>query len=217
MTSAPRPQPDLRRENALVRRGYALVAGVDEAGRGAWAGPVAAAAVILPENAARIKSLRGVRDSKLLSPRQRADLFPLIREAALAVGVGLASHAEIDALGILPATRLAMRRAVEQLVPAPNALLIDAVRLPDVPLPQQIMFHADALCFSVAAVSIVAKVTRDTLMAEWDARYPGYGLAQHKGYGTRKHQEALAQLGPSAIHRMTFAPLRALRSDPEPA
>ena len=204
--------PDMRQERALIRQGHALVAGIDEAGRGAWAGPVVAAAVILPGRAMRLAALRGVRDSKLLSPAQREALFPPLREKALAVGIGMASHKEIDAMGIVPATRLAMRRAVEQLAPAPDALLIDALRLPDVLLPQRVMFHADTLCLSVAAASIVAKVTRDHLMMELDTQYPGYGFARHKGYGTQIHQQTLAQLGPSALHRMTFEPVRILES-----
>ena len=203
--------PNMRQERALIRQGHVLVAGIDEAGRGAWAGPVVAAAVILPGGASRLATLRGVRDSKLLSPIQREALSPAIREKALAVGIGMASHEEIDAMGIVPATRLAMRRAVEQLAPAPDALLIDALRLPDVLLPQRVMFHADTLCLSVAAASIVAKVTRDRLMMELDTQYPGYGFARHKGYGTRLHQQALAQLGPSAVHRMTFEPVHGCR------
>jgi ribonuclease HII len=206
----PRKTPDMRQERALIRQGHVLVAGIDEAGRGAWAGPVVAAAVILPGGASRLAALRGVRDSKLLSPVQREALSPAIREKALAVGIGMASHEEIDAMGIVPATRLAMRRAVEQLTPAPDALLIDALRLPGVPLPQRVMFHADTLCLSVAAASIVAKVTRDHLMMELDTQYPGYGFVRHKGYGTQIHQQALAQLGPSAIHRMTFKPVSVL-------
>jgi ribonuclease HII len=209
----PRKTPDMRQERALIRRGHALVAGIVEAGRGAWAGPVVAAAVILPGRAMRLAALRGVRDSKLLSSTQREALFPTIQESALAVGVGMASHAEIDTLGIVPATRLAMRRAVEQLDPSPDALLIDALKLPDVPLPQRVMFHADTLCLSVAAASIVAKVTRDHLMMELDTQYPGYGFARHKGYGTQIHQQALAQLGPSAIHRRTFEPVSILKHD----
>ena len=205
------PTPDMREERRLTRRGYALVAGLDEAGRGAWAGPVVAAAVILPRGAMRLAALRGVHDSKLLTPARREALFDGIHQAALAVGVGMASHDEIDDIGIVPATRLAMRRAIEQLAPAPDALLIDALRLPDVPLPQRVLFHADALCLSVAAASIIAKVARDRLMAELDAQYPRYGFTRHKGYGTRLHQQALAQWGPSAIHRMTFEPLRILK------
>jgi len=200
--------PNMRQERALIRQGYALVAGLDEAGRGAWAGPVAAAAVILPRGAMRRSALRGVRDSKLLTPHQREALLPKIHEAALAVGVGMAGHDEIDTLGIVPATRLAMKRAIETLTLAPDALLIDALKLPAVPLPQRVLFHADTLCLSVAAASIVAKVTRDHLMIELDARYPGYGFARHKGYGTAIHQQALAELGPSLIHRASFEPMR---------
>jgi ribonuclease HII len=212
MRQAMRPlnAPHLHQERALVRQGHALVAGLDEAGRGAWAGPVVAAAVILPRDAMRRSELRGVRDSKLLAPSRRAVLFDAIHRAAVAVGVGAASHTEIDALGIVSATRLAMQRALQALPVAPDALLIDALRLPAVPLPQRVMFHADTLCLSVAAASIVAKVTRDRLMVGLDTQYPSYGFAQHKGYGTAHHQQALAQFGPSAVHRMTFEPVRRL-------
>ena len=203
--------PDLHQERALIRRGHALVAGLDEAGRGAWAGPVVAAAVILPRDALRRSALRGVRDSKLLSPSRRQALFDAIHQAAVAVGVGAASHAEIDDLGIVPATRLAMQRATQALPLAPDALLIDALELPAVPLPQRVLFHADTLCLSVAAASIVAKVSRDRWMTELDTQYPGYGFARHKGYGTAVHQQALAQFGPSAVHRMTFEPMRILQ------
>jgi ribonuclease HII len=202
--------PNLRQERALARQGHTHVAGLDEAGRGAWAGPVVAAGVILPRNAMRLSALRGVRDSKLLAPRQREALLAPIYEAALAVGVGMASHDEIDALGIVPATRLAMQRAIEAFEIAPEALLIDALRLPALPLPQRVLFHADTLCLSVAAASIVAKVTRDRRMVELDKQYAGYGFAQHKGYGTAMHQQALTELGPSAIHRMTFKPISEL-------
>jgi ribonuclease HII len=202
--------PNMRQERALIRQGHALVAGIDEAGRGAWAGPVVAAAVILPVGVMRMSGLCGVRDSKLLSPSQREALFPMILQGALAVGVGMASHDEIDGMGIVSATRRAMKRAVEALTTAPGALLIDAVKLPDVPLPQHVLFHADTRCLSVAAASIVAKVTRDRWMADLDAQYPGYGFARHKGYGTQLHQQTLAQLGPSPVHRMTFEPVRAI-------
>lgn len=202
--------PDMHQERALMRQGYACVAGLDEAGRGAWAGPVVAAAVSLPRDAMRRSALHGVRDSKLLTPHQREALLPKIQKAALAIGVGMAGHDEIDFLGIVPATRLAMQRAVQALPLAPDALLIDALRLPAVPLPQRVLFHADTLCLSVAAASIVAKVTRDRLMIELDTQYPGYGFARHKGYGTALHHRALTQLGPSSIHRTTFEPVRVL-------
>ncbi len=207
-TSSPRPPlvntPDLREERALARKGYTRVAGIDEAGRGAWAGPVVAAAVIWPR---RARLPYPIRDSKLLSPAQREALYPLICQASIAWGVGQASHAEIDALGIVPATRLAMTRAVQALPLAPDALLIDAVKLPNLPQHQRVLYHADTLCLSVAAASILAKVTRDRQMTELDALYPGYGFLSHKGYGTQMHREALARLGISPIHRQTYRPV----------
>ena len=137
-------------------------------------------------------------------------MFEQIHRAALAVGVGIASHSEIDEVGIVPATRLAMMQAVQSLAPAPAALVIDAVRLPELPLPQRVLFHADTLCLSVAAASIVAKVTRDRLMVDLDRQYPGYAFGRHKGYGTALHRQVLAQLGPSVVHRLTFEPVRAV-------
>lgn len=188
----------------MWRAGFERVAGLDEAGRGAWAGPVVAAAVILPRHA-RLPDT--VRDSKLLSPAQRETLFPLICQTAVAWGVGQASHIEIDTLGIVPATRLAMTRAIQALTVQPDALLIDAVTLPAVSLRQRVLYHADTLCLSVAAASILAKVTRDRLMVELDGQYPGYGFAAHKGYGTAAHRQALAANGASPIHRLTYRPL----------
>jgi len=212
--------PDLHHERELAAQGLALVAGLDEAGRGAWAGPVIAAAVILPLHQHDIEALLdGVRDSKQLTARQRDALYPRILQVALAVGVGGAGPSEVDADGVVAATRAAMARAAAQLALAPDALLIDALDLPDVALPQHSLFHADALCLSVAAASIVAKVTRDRMMVELDRHYPGYGLARHKGYGTREHLAALRRLGPAAVHRRSYAPLRALTgpsSSPKP-
>lgn len=200
----PAKLPGLQEERRLWRAGFARVAGIDEAGRGAWAGPVVAAAVILPHKASLP---REVRDSKLLSPAQREMLYPAICEEAAAWGVGQASHTEIDTLGIVPATRLAMMRAVQALPLQPDALLIDAVRLPDLPLRQRVLYHADMLCRAVAAASILAKVTRDRLMAELDAEYPGYFFMQNKGYGVAAHRDALARLGVSPIHRQTYRPV----------
>ena len=203
--------PGLAEERELLRRGYRLIAGVDEAGRGAWAGPVYAAAAILPLDRPDLsQALDGVADSKQLSPARREALLPIIHEVALGVGVGSASAAEIDALGILPATRLAMQRAVAALAPAPDALLLDYVRLPEMALPQRALPKADCHCLTVAAASIVAKVRRDQWMVALDAQHPGYGFARHKGYGTAAHRAALARLGPSPFHRMSWAPLRAL-------
>ena len=202
------PLPDLSEEFALRAAGYAHVAGLDEAGRGAWAGPVCAAAVVLPLDRPDLPSLLdGVRDSKQLSPAQREALLPRIMEVAEVMGVGWATPAEVDELGILPATRLAMGHAVAGLDGQVNALLVDYVRLPDLTLPQRSLPKADIHCLSVAAASIVAKVTRDRLMVTLDRDFPGYGFARHKGYGTPQHQEALACLGPSPIHRMTWRPM----------
>ncbi|MCS7283879.1 MAG: ribonuclease HII [Anaerolineae bacterium] len=203
----PRPLPDLSQEQELRACGYRWVAGVDEAGRGAWAGPVYAAAVVLPLDRSDLPALLAdVRDSKQLSPSQREALYPLIREVALAVGVGWAEVEEIHALGILAATRLAMVRAVAQLDKV-DALLIDHIHLPEIPLPQRSLSKADQRCLSVAAASIIAKVERDRKMVELDRQYPGYGFAAHKGYGTPQHRWALERLGPSPVHRRTWRPI----------
>lgn len=210
------PIPSLKFEHALWLRRLTRVAGIDEAGRGAWAGPVAAAAVILPRvrriqawwTLHTLRALARARDSKLLSPAQRETLFEPIRAAALASATGLATNDEIDALGIVPATRLAMRRAIQALGISPDALLIDAVKLADVKLPQQAIIHGDQLSLSIACASILAKVTRDRLMVELDAQLPGYEFARHKGYGTAVHQAALERLGVSRAHRVSFAPVK---------
>jgi ribonuclease HII len=188
--------------------GYDRVAGIDEAGRGAWAGPVCAAAVILPLDRKNLtKALAGVRDSKMLSANRRSALRSVVANAALSVGVGWSLSAEVDAVGVAAATRRAMLRAIGCLAEKPDALLIDYVRLPDSALHQRSLASADAQCLSVAAASIVAKVERDRLMAQMDSVYRGYGFAAHKGYGTRRHAHALAALGPCPIHRMTWRPL----------
>jgi len=170
---------------------------------------VVAAAVILPPDDGRLADhLQGVCDSKLLSPARREALKEVISRHALSVGVGAVSPAAIDAMGIVAATRQAMARALRSLWPPPECLLIDYLRLPDVPLPQECMPRGDALVLSIAAASIVAKVSRDRIMAGLEGVFPGYGFARHKGYGTEEHQAALASLGPSAAHRLSFAPLR---------
>ena len=197
-------------ETELWQAGYRLVAGADEVGRGAWAGPVVAAAVILPPDPIRLAPLLGsVDDSKKLTPRVRERLFSTIQAGALAVGVGRASAAEIDALGIAPANRLALRRAVEALAVRPDFLLLDFLTLPDLPLAQRGVPHGDACSLTIAAASIIAKVTRDAWMGKQDALYPGYGFARHKGYGTAAHQAALDQIGPCPLHRRSFAPVAA--------
>jgi len=202
--------PTLEIELALRAQGQRFIAGLDEAGRGAWAGPVVAAAVILPVHEPDLMYvLGGVRDSKQLSPVARDALFDVIRQIALGVGVGVSAPAVIDRQGILPATRRAMQQALSRLSPQPGCLILDYLQLTTIPLPQVAFPKADARCLSVAAASIVAKVTRDRLMGLLEERYPGYDFARHKGYGTAAHRAALAELGPAAVHRMSFAPLKA--------
>ncbi|RME08576.1 MAG: ribonuclease HII [Anaerolineae bacterium] len=198
------PAPDLSWERALWAQGFTHVAGVDEAGRGALAGPVCAASVILPPVMDAPLPLEGVRDSKKMTPAQRAHWAARIREVALAWGVAFASAAEIDALGIIPATRLAVRRALAALTHPPDALLLDYLLLPEIGIPQTSLIKGDSRSLSIAAASVLAKTARDALMIEMDAQYPGYGFARHKGYGTPGHRQALARLGPSPLHRTTF-------------
>jgi ribonuclease HII len=200
--------PSLEIELALHAQGHHLIAGLDEAGRGALAGPVVAAAVILPLDHPELEQvLHGVRDSKQLSAQGRERLFDVIHQAAMAVGVGVSAPSVIDRAGIVPATCQAMLKALTRLSPEPECLIIDYLQLKAVSLPQACLPKADQRSFSVAAASIVAKVTRDRLMCLLDRSYPGYGFASHKGYGTSMHQAALAELGPCRIHRMSFAPL----------
>ena len=191
-------------EAALRAEGHTHVAGVDEVGRGPLAGPVVAAAVILPSRC----RLPGLADSKTLRPEQREDLDALIRRRAVALGLGIVEAAIIDATNILAATRLAMRQAVSQLDPAPEVVLVDGRDLPVPCLPGQAIVDGDATCACIAAASIVAKVARDRLMVELDVRCPGYGFAQHKGYGTEEHLTRLRALGPCPEHRMSFGPVR---------
>lgn len=200
--------PDLHFELSLWQAGQTAVAGLDEAGRGAWAGPVCAGAVILPPDPAVLNRLNGVRDSKQMTPRQRAAWAEQIQAAALTWGVGFASNEEIDAQGILPATRLAMQRALQALSLPPQHLLIDALRLPGDACPQTALIKGDARSLSIAAASVLAKTSRDALMTGLEEQFPGYGFARHKGYGTSQHREALVALGPCALHRFSFAPLR---------
>jgi ribonuclease HII len=193
-----------RREQELRGKGFLLVAGVDEAGRGPLAGPVVAAAVIFPPGV----TIPGVRDSKTLTPARREMLYELICRKALATGVGVVSNEIIDERNVLQATMLAMRQAVEALSLVPDYCLIDGNRLPELPCPGEAVVDGDATCFTVACAGIVAKVYRDRLMDELDRRYPGYGLATHKGYPTAAHLEAIRQLGPSPVHRITFKGVR---------
>jgi len=199
--------PSFVEEEMLEAQGYQYIAGIDEAGRGSLAGPVVAAAVILPCHV-DTPWLDQVKDSKQLSPAKRELLFHRIREVAISIGVGVAHHKIIDTRGIIKATRLAMRLAVDQLSPPPEFLLIDYMHLPGVPLPQKGITNGDDLCFSIACASIVAKVSRDRMMIAFDGTYPGYGLAQHKGYCTKGHVACLRRLGPSLIHRQSFRPVK---------
>ena len=194
-----------------MARGHSFLAGVDEVGRGPLAGPVMAGAVVLPIGLNAPWIAEG-NDSKQLSPRVRRALSDRIWEEALAVGIGSASTVEIDQVGIVPATRLAMGRAIRSLKVSPDCLLIDALRLPEVGLPQESLIRGDSISISIAAASIVAKVARDRLMVKMDSRYPGFGFQRNKGYGTPEHLKALGRLGPCPIHRLTFAPVSACRA-----
>jgi ribonuclease HII len=185
-------------------RGLKLVAGVDEAGRGPLAGPVVAAAVVFK----RGHVPDGIRDSKELSPKRRQELFPRICEEAVAVGLGIISEKVIDRINILRATQLAMRRAISGLNLEPHLSLIDGMRVPGINLLQRAIVDGDRLSVSIAAASIIAKVTRDRIMVEQDRLYPLYGFASHKGYGTRAHVTALKKYGPCKIHRFSFRPVR---------
>jgi ribonuclease HII len=188
-------------EHAAMEEGFSLICGVDEAGRGPLAGPVCAAAVILPPDL----ELEGLNDSKKLSERRREALYPLICEQALAYGIAFASEQEIDELNILQATFLAMRRAVGQLGLKPDLALVDGNREPDFgDIPVRTIIKGDSRSANIAAASILAKVTRDRFMLEQDAVYPQYGFAVHKGYGTQKHYAALREFGPCPIHRRSF-------------
>lgn len=208
-------QPTRALERELWGRSYERIAGVDEAGRGAWAGPVVAAAVILPPRPDLEDLLAPVRDSKLLTPHRRDVCYDLIAAHAIAYSVGCASSVEIDRLGIVPATRLAMARAIGGLRPQADYLILDAVRLDDVPLPQTATPRADEEHLCVSAASIVAKVARDRWMAALGAALGGYGFERHKGYGTAAHLGALQALGPACYHRRSFAPIRALLAEPQ--
>ena len=187
-------------ENGLAAEGYQIICGVDEAGRGPLAGPVCAAAVILPKGL----ELPGLNDSKKLTDKKRRELFPIIKEQAIAYGIGLASHEEIDEINILQATYLAMERAIAQLEGKADYALIDGNRAKDFGLPVRTVVKGDSLSASIAAASILAKVTRDDLMLAEAEKYPEYGFEIHKGYGTKAHYEALRTFGHSPIHRMSF-------------
>lgn len=192
-----------RYEREARSNGFRLIAGVDEVGRGALFGPVFAAAVVLSPG----RPIRGLRDSKQVPPEEREVLAARIRERAVTWAVAGADPFEIDRINIYQASRLAMRRAVQRLCPPADYLLVDAITV-DWPVAQRALIHGDALCRSIAAASIVAKVHRDSCMAAWDQVFPEYGLARHKGYSTPEHVRALAECGPTFLHRFSFEPVR---------
>ena len=187
-------------EESVQAQGYSMICGVDEAGRGPLAGPVCAAAVILPDHL----EIPGLNDSKKLTDKKRRELFPIIQEQAIAYGIGLASQQEIDEINILQATFLAMQRALDQLSVKPDLALIDGNREKDFGLPVKTVVKGDSLSMNIAAASILAKVTRDDLMVQLAEEYPQYGFEIHKGYGTKAHYAALTEHGASPIHRMSF-------------
>ena len=199
--------PDFELERELHRQGYEYVAGLDEVGRGCLAGPAAAGAVILPGNPSR-ELFALARDSKQLSAAQREEAYEVITKSALSYAVGWATPAEIDRIGIAPSVRRAMRRALRKLKPEADHLLIDAIPLPSSGLPQKSIIRGDSKSLSIAAASIVAKVERDRYMVSLAKRYPSYGFESHKGYGTRRHMDAIAEFGPCHAHRMSFAPVK---------
>lgn len=205
-------QPDLSFEQALWQAGVRLLAGIDEAGRGALAGPVFAAAVILPNDPACLDALPGVRDSKQMTARQRTFWEERIKISALTWGIGWVEAQQIDQIGILPATRLAARRAIAALQPAPEHLLLDYLKLSEYGARQTSLVKGDARCLSIAAASVLAKTARDAQMLDYHRQYPVYGFARHKGYGTQAHLAALAQSGVCPIHRRSFAPVARLLS-----
>ncbi len=196
-------------EGCARASGYTVIAGLDEAGRGPLAGPVVAAAVVLPDGLL----IPGLTDSKQVPEKERERLFDLIREQAVCHGVGIVDVRTIDAVNILQATIIAMERALALLQPQPDYLLLDAITLPRIPLPQQPIIQGDCRSHSIAAASILAKVTRDRLMLELHEQYPRYNFRKHKGYGTKEHMSLLREHGPCEVHRKTFGPVARMLRD----
>ena len=194
-------------EKELYKQGLTLVAGVDEVGRGPLAGPVVAAAVILPKKC----KIKGLNDSKKIPKKKHWEIFQAVQDQALSIGIGIMDNQVIDHANIYEATKLAMKEAISQLSPQPEHLLIDAMQL-DLPISQTAIIKGDAKSLSIAAASIVAKVTRDNLMKDYDNQYPGYDFAANAGYGTAKHLEGLEKLGVTPIHRTSFEPIKSLVS-----
>ena len=195
----------LRYEKAYYAQGFDMIAGIDEVGRGPLAGPVVAAAVILPQNC----KIKGLNDSKKIPKKKHEEMYQAVMERALAVGIGVVDNHVIDEVNIYEATKLAMMEAVKHLTPAPQALLIDAMKL-NIRLPQESIIKGDANSLSIAAASIVAKVTRDRMMTDYDKEFSGYGFAKNAGYGTAEHLVGLSKLGITPIHRKTFEPIKGM-------
>ena len=202
------PAPDLTFERSLWDAGIRVVAGIDEAGRGALAGPVAAGVVVLPNRPNLVDLMDGVRDSKQMTAKTRQHWAQKIEDLSAACQVGFADPDEVDDLGILPATRLAAMRAIARLPNIPEHLLIDYISIPGSGISETSLIKGDRRCLSIAAASILAKVRRDEYMLQMDEKYPNYGFASHKGYGTAKHLAAIKKFGPCPLHRMSFAPMR---------
>jgi ribonuclease HII len=200
--------PHLDHEKALWVNGAIWVAGIDEAGRGALAGPVVAAAVILPNNPNIDSKLEGVRDSKQMTPKQRMIWKNIIIRNAVTYGIGFSSAKEIDDLGIVPATKKAASRAIDSLAIFPDSLLLDYLFLPQYQITQIALTKGDESSLSIASASVLAKTTRDTILIDYDKQFPGYGFSQHKGYGTKNHIKQLQQLGPCSVHRFSYAPVK---------
>ncbi len=187
-------------EKRYYDKGIEYIGGIDEVGRGPYAGPVVTACVILPKGS----RIEGINDSKKLSAKKRDELFDIIRERAVSIGIGMADNYEIDELNILQATYMAMKRAVENMEIKPQQLLVDAVTIPDIDIPQEAVIKGDAKSISIGAASIIAKVTRDRIMAEYSKQYPQYGFDKNVGYGTREHEAAIREYGLCSIHRRSF-------------
>lgn len=204
---AMKDSPSLMEENHLISQGYNNIAGIDEVGRGALAGPVVAAAVILPA-LYDLSTLSEVRDSKELTPNKRESLYNIIMSVSVSIGIGIVVQQTIDQVNILKATILAMQMAVKKLERSPDFLLIDGMIVPDMQIVQKRIVQGDKLCLSIACASIIAKVTRDRIMIDLNDTYPNYGFDKHKGYGTKYHLSCLNIYGPSPVHRYSFMPVR---------
>ncbi|OGC07382.1 ribonuclease HII [candidate division WOR-1 bacterium RIFOXYA2_FULL_36_21] len=203
--------PNAREESFFRKKGLDFIAGVDEAGRGPLAGPVVAAAVILPKQ----YKIKGLDDSKKLSEKERERLFYIIQKKAVDIGIGIVDQKTIDKVNILQATLMAMKIAIESLSPRPDIVLIDGKQKTRTIIPQKCIIRGDGKCNCISAASIIAKVTRDKIMADMDKLYPLYGFKEHKGYGTKKHINKILTLGPCEIHRQSFDPIKSLFKTPE--